>query len=148
MNILFHALIGLLLAKVLGINSINNILIGVLFSVFPDIDHILHLEKAIKSRRFGVESRSVLHEAIGLVVTLSCSIYIKMVWPHIFLLTLSCGLSHFIIDFLTRPSRPLYPFSNKVVDLKLYPRELKEMLLWDSIMTICLILIYIYVTSK
>ena len=50
---------------------------------------------------------------------------------------------HFIVDFLTRPSRPLYPFSTRILDLRLYPKDLKEMLIWDSILTACLVIIYV-----
>jgi len=146
MNIIFHALLGLLLAKLLGISSIPDILIGVLFSVFPDFDHIPHLEKAFKTGRFGVESRSPLHELVGLALVLSGSLVVKVAHSHLFLLTLSCGLSHFIVDFLTRPCRPLYPFSKKEVDLNLYPRGLKEMFVCDMILTVALGLMYTIVT--
>ena len=57
-------------------------------------------------------------------------------------------LSHFVVDFLTRPSRPLYPFSTREVDLKLYPRGLREMIIWDAILTVCLGLIYIMIPQS
>lgn len=142
MNIIFHALLGLLLAKLLGISFIPDILIGVLFSVFPDFDHIPYLEKAFKTGRFGIESRSPLHELVGLALVLSGSLVVKVAYSHLFLLALSCGLSHFVLDFLTRPCRPLYPFSKKEVDLNLYPRGLKEMFVCDTILTVALGLIY------
>ena len=145
MNIIFHALLGLLLAKLLGISFIPDVLIGVLFSVFPDFDHIPYLRKAFRTGRFGVKSRSPLHELVGLIFVLFGSLVVKAVYPHLFLLTFSCGLSHFIIDFLTRPCRPLYPFSNKEVDLNLYPRGLKEMFVCDAILTVALGLIYVIV---
>ena len=142
MNIIFHALLGLLLAKLFGISSIPSILMGVLFSVFPDFDHIPYLKRAFRTGRFGVESRSPLHELVGLVLVLSGSLVVKVVCSHLFLLAFSCGLSHFVVDFLTRPCRPLYPFSVKKVDLNLYPRGLKEMFIWDAILTATLGLIY------
>ena len=142
MNIIFHALLGLLLAKLFGISSIPSILIGVLFSVFPDFDHIPYLKRAFRTGRFGVESRSPLHELVGLVVVLSGSLVVKFVWSHLFLLAFSCGLSHFVVDFLTRPCRPLYPFSVKKVDLNLYPRGLREMFVCDAILTVAIGLIY------
>ncbi len=142
MNIIFHALLGPLLAKLLGISFIPDILIGVLFSVFPDFDHIPYLKRAFRTGRFGVESRSPLHELVGLALVLSGSLVVKVVYSHLFLLTLSCGLSHFVVDFLTRPCRPLYPFSKKEVDLNLYPRGLKEMFFCDMILTVALGLIY------
>jgi len=142
MNIIFHALLGLLLAKLFGIGSIPSILMGVLFSVFPDFDHIPYLKRAFRTGRFGVESRSPLHELVGLVLVLSGSLVVKVVYSQLFLLAFSCGLSHFVVDFLTRPSRPLYPFSVKKVDLNLYPKGLKEMFIWDAILTATLGLIY------
>lgn len=145
MNIIFHALLGLLLAKLLGISSIPSISIGVLFSVFPDFDHIPYLKKAFKIGRFGVESRSPLHELAGLALVLSGSLVVKVVCSHVFLLVFSCGLSHFVVDFLTRPCRPLYSFSVTKVDLNLYPRGLKEMFIWDAILTAALGLIYVIV---
>jgi len=146
MNIIFHALLGLLLAKLFGISSMPSILIGVLFSVFPDFDHIPYLKKAFRTGRFGVESRSPLHELVGLVLVLSGSLVVGVVYSHLFLLAFGCGLSHFIVDFLTRPCRPLYPFSAKKVDLNLYPRGLKEMFILDTILTAALSLIYVIIT--
>jgi len=145
MNIIFHALLGLLLAKLFGISSIPSILMGILFSVFPDFYHIPYLKRAFRTGRFGVESRSPLHELVGLVLVLSGSLVAKVVGSQLFLLAFSCGLSHFVVDFLTRPSRPLYPFSAKKVDLNLYPKELKEMFIWDAILTTALGLIYVLV---
>lgn len=147
MNIIFHVLLGLMLAKLFGINSIPSILISVLFSVFPDFDHIPHLKKALRTGRFGVESRSPLHELVGLFLVLSGSLVVQVFCSDMFLLTFSCGISHFSIDFLTRPCRPLYPFSDKMVDLHLYPRGLREMLFWDAILTATLGLIYVIIAT-
>ena len=143
MNIAFHILTGLLLAKLFGVNSLPGIAMGVIFSVIPDIDHIPHLGKALKTGRFGVGSRSTLHELVGLALITTGSLIVKTAYPHLFPLTLSYGLSHYAIDLLTRPSRPLYPFSTREVDLKLYPRGLREMIIWDTILTAGLGLIYI-----
>jgi len=123
MNIIFHALLGLLLAKLSGVNFIPGILIGLLFPIFPDFDHIPYLKKAFRTGRFEVELRSPLHELVGLVLVLSGSLVVKVAWSHLFLLAFSCGSSHFVVDFLTRPCRPLHPFSAKKVDLNLYPKK-------------------------
>lgn len=147
MNIVFHALVGLFLAEISGISSVPAILTGVLFSVFPDFDHIPHLRKASRTGRFEVESRSLFHEVLGLVLVLPASLVVKALCPHLFLLAFSCGLSHFIIDFLTRPCRPLYPFSFRQFDLDLYPKGLKQMFIRDATLTICLILIYLITTT-
>jgi len=147
MNIIFHMLLGLVLAKLFKFDSIPNITIGVLFSVLPDFDHIPHLKKAFRTGRFGVESRSPLHELLGLVLVLSGSLVVKVICSQLFLLALSCGVSHFIVDFLTRPCRPLYPFSVKKVDLNLYPRGLKEMFTWDAILTAALALVYVIIMT-
>lgn len=122
-----------------------SILIGVLFSVFPDFDHIPYLKRALRTGRFGVESRSPLHELVGLVLVVAGSLVLMVVCSHLFLLAFSGGLSHFVVDFLTRPSRPLYPFSNKEVDLNLYPRGLREMFVCDAILTGAIGLTYLLV---
>ena len=142
MNIAFHILTGLLFAKLYGVNSLPGITIGVIFSIIPDIDHIPHLGKALKTGRFGVGSRSTLHELVGLALITTGSLIVKTAYPPLFPLTLSCGLSHYVIDLLTRPSRPLYPFSTREIDLKIYPRGLREMIIWDTILTAGLGLIY------
>lgn len=120
-------------------------MIGVLFSVFPDFDHIPYLKRALRTGRFGVESRSLLHELVGLVLVATGSIVVKVVYSPLFLLAFSGGLGHFAVDFLTRPSRPLYPFSNKEVDLNLYPRGLREMFVCDAILTAAMSLAYLMV---
>lgn len=145
MNIIFHALMGLLLAKLFGISYVPSILVGVLFSVFPDLDHLPHLKKALRTGRFGVESRSLFHELIGLTLVLSGSLVVNVISPHLFPLALSCGVSHFVIDFLTRPCRPLYPFSDKKVDLNLYPKGLREMFVWDTVLTVAVGIVYVIV---
>ncbi len=143
MNIAFHILTGLLFAKLFGVNSLPGIAMGVIFSIIPDIDHIPHLGKALKTGRFGVGSRSILHELVGLALITTGSLIVKTAYPHLFLLTLSCGLSHYVIDLLTRPSRPLYPFSTREVDLTIYPRGLREMIIRDTRLTAGLGLIYV-----
>jgi hypothetical protein len=145
MNAIFHILLGLLLAKLFGISSIQGIVIGVLFSVFPDFDHIPYLKRALRTGRFGVESRSLLHELVGFVLVVTGSLVVKVVYSPLFLLAFSGGIGHFVVDFLTRPSRPLYPFSNKEVDLNLYPRGLREMFVCDAILTAAMSLAYLMV---
>ncbi len=145
MNAIFHILLGLLLAKLFGISSIPSILIGVLFSVFPDFDHIPYLKRALRTGRFGVESRSLLHELVGFVLVVTGSLVVKVVYSPLFLLAFSGGIGHFVVDFLTRPSRPLYPFSGKEVDLNLYPRGLREMFVCDAILTAAMSLAYLMV---
>ncbi len=135
MNIIFHALLGLLFARLYVVTDILAVSIGLLFSILPDFDHIPHLKRAFKTGRFGVESRSPLHELVGLFLALSGSFAALIINSHLFLLTLSCGLSHFIVDFLTRTCRPLYPFSTRKVNLSFYPKELKRMFIWDTILT-------------
>ena len=143
MNMIFHAILGLLLAELFGINSLLGILIGVLFSVFPDFDHIPYLRKAFRTGRFGVESRSSLHELVGLVLVSLGSLAVGVIHPQLSVLGFCCGLSHFVVDLLTRPSRPLYPFSTREVDLNVYPRGLRDMFVLDAILTVALGLVYV-----
>jgi hypothetical protein len=44
--------------------------------------------------------------------------------------------SHYFLDLLTRPTRPLYPLSKKVVFLGLAPRNLKKLTVYDTIITV------------
>jgi len=50
---------------------------SVLFAVLPDFDHVPHVKKALRTRRFGVESRSSLHELAGLVLVLLGSLVVS-----------------------------------------------------------------------
>jgi membrane-bound metal-dependent hydrolase YbcI (DUF457 family) len=45
-------------------------------------------------------------------------------------------VSHYFLDLLTRPTRPLYPLSKKVVFLGLAPRNLKKLTVYDTIITV------------
>jgi membrane-bound metal-dependent hydrolase YbcI (DUF457 family) len=52
-------------------------------------------------------------------------------------------VSHYFLDLLTRPTRPLYPFSEKMVFLGLAPRSLKKLTAYDIIITVIMGLILI-----
>jgi hypothetical protein len=145
-NIAFHALLGVLIAKLMGMTTLTYILVGILLSVLPDFDHIPYLPKAFKTGRFGVESRSPLHESIGILIVILISIIVSLGYSYPFLLAIFCGLSHFAVDFLTRPFRPLYPFSNKTVDLHIYPRNLRKMFVADAVSTAILCMFLAIVT--
>jgi len=45
-------------------------------------------------------------------------------------------VSHYFLDLLTRPTRPLYPVSEKVVFLGLAPRNLKKLTAYDTVITV------------
>jgi len=142
MNLVFHSLLGLLLLKLFGISNLPEVLVGFAFAVFPDLDHFPHLKKAFKSGRFGAQSRSTIHELTGIIVVVVAALIVNLVYPSLFFAALACGLSHFVVDFLTRPFRPLYPFSDKEVHLNLYPTELRKMFICDTILTAALGTIY------
>jgi hypothetical protein len=89
MNIVFHVLIGLLFAKLCGVRSLPGVAMGVIFSVLPDIDHIPHLKKDLRTGRFGVDTRSSLHELLGLAFILSGSLIVSVAIPNLFRCTLS-----------------------------------------------------------
>jgi len=44
-------------------------------------------------------------------------------------------VSHYFLDLLTRPTRPFYPLSEKVVFLGLAPRNLKKLTAYDAVIT-------------
>jgi len=145
-NIVFHALLGTLIAELMGMTAIPYILVAVLLSVLPDFDHVQYLTKALRTRRFGPESRTLLHEFIGIPIVVSISIIINLVYSYPFMTAILCGLSHFAVDFLTRPFRPLHPFSNKTVDLSIYPRNLRKMFVTDTALTAILCMLVAVVT--
>ena len=53
-------------------------------------------------------------------------------------------VSHYILDFLTRPTRPLFPIEKEVVFLKLAPRGMRELVIYDTILTIVIGVIWVW----
>ncbi len=105
-------------------------------AIIIDLEHIAHLRTAMKTRRFKSETRSRWHELTGLLLTMACSLTIMLFSAMIGRALLIGFVSHYFLDLLTRPTRPLYPLSKKVVFLGLAPRNLKKLTFYDTIITV------------
>lgn len=132
MNLLAHVLVSY------GIGSYYTseprlIVLAILIGVLPDFDHIPKLKKALESGRFGAESRSVFHELAGLSLFSTIALALSLWIP--FGIVFYPLLSHYLMDFLTRSTRPFYPFSKNVIHLGIYPKSYFGMVLADVFVT-------------
>jgi len=99
-------------------------------SVLPDLDHVPHLLRALRSGRFGPGSRSPLHELPGLAIY-SATALVLCHWglgaPFM------AGIAtHYLLDYGTRPVRPAHPLSERVVFYGLAPRrDLRALVYYD-----------------
>jgi hypothetical protein len=105
-------------------------------SIITDLDHIAHLRVALKTRRFKSETRTRWHELYGLLVAMSISLTIMIFSATVGRLLLLGFVSHYFLDILTRPTRPFYPLSEKIVFLGLAPRNLKKLTVYDTVITV------------
>lgn len=104
-------------------------------SVITDLDHIAHLQTALKTRRFKSETRTRWHELPGLLLTMTVALAVMFVSASLGRALLIGFVSHYFLDLLTRPTRPFYPLSDKVVFLGLAPRNLKKLTVYDIVIT-------------
>ena len=140
MNTLGHVFFANLLL-VFGAPSIvspTTLLVTSIASVITDLDHILHLRTAMKTRRFKSETRTRWHELPGLLLAMSISIAVMLFSAPLGRSLLIGFVSHYFLDLLTRPTRPFYPLSEKVVFLGLAPRNLKKLTAYDTVLTVIL----------
>jgi hypothetical protein len=105
-------------------------------AIITDLEHVSHLRVAMKTRRFKSETRTRWHELPGLLLAMSISITIMLFSATLGRLLLMGFVSHYFLDLLTRPTRPLYPLSEKVVFLGLAPRNLKKLTIYDTVITV------------
>ncbi len=112
-------------------------------SIIVDLEHISHLRAAMKTRRFKSETRTRWHELPGLLLAMAISLTIMLFSTTLGRLLLIGFVSHYFLDLLTRPTRPLYPLSEKVVFLGLAPRNLKKLTVYDTVITVIMGLILI-----
>ncbi len=118
--------------------SPTTLIITSIASVVTDLDHISHLRTAMKTRRFKTETRTRWHELTGLLLAMIVSFTIMFFSATIGQALLIGFVSHYSLDLLTRPTRPFYPLSEKVVFLGLAPRNLKKLTAYDTIITVIL----------
>jgi hypothetical protein len=116
--------------------SPSALLITSIATIIMDLEHIAHLRVAMKTRRFKSETRTRWHELTGLLLAMSISLTIMLFSDTVGRLLLIGLASHYFLDLLTRPTRPLYPLSKKVVFLGLAPRNLKKLAVYDSVITV------------
>lgn len=124
--------------------SLTTLIVTGLASVLIDLDHITKVGHAIKKGRFGPSTRTRWHELFGLFVFMSISVYVSVFSASIGRSLLIGFVSHYFLDLLTRPTRPLYPMSEKLVFLKLAPRGLRELVAYDAILTIVMGVIWVW----
>lgn len=138
MNSLGHVFFANLLL-VLGAPSIvspTTLIATSIASIITDLDHIFHLRAAMETRRFKTETRSPWHELTGMLLAMIVSLAIMLDSATLGQSLLIGFVSHYFLDLLTRPTRPFYPFSEKVVFLGLAPRNLKKLTAYDAIITV------------
>jgi len=135
MNLIFHILLGVLLTMLLfPTPSILIYLLMIVASTVTDIDHVKFFKNAVKTKRFGVQSRSRFHELYGLVIGLIILFLLSILTEIAVPLTIAFIL-HYIADYLTRPTRPFYPFKKETCHFNLYPKSLKGIIIFDIIIT-------------
>ena len=118
-----------------SIVSPTTLIITSIASIITDLDHLAHLRTAMKTRRFKSETRSRWHELPGLLLAMSISLAIMFFSATVGRVLLIGFVSHYFLDLLTRPTRPFYPLSEKVVFLGLAPRNLKKLTAYDTVIT-------------
>ena len=137
MNTLGHIFFANLLL-VFGAPSIlspTTMIVTSIAAVITDLDHLAHLRTALKTHRFKSETRTLWHEFPGLLLAMVASVSVTFVSVSLGRAVLIGFVSHYFLDLLTRPTRPFYPLSEKVVFLGLAPRNLKKLTAYDIVLT-------------
>ena len=138
MNTLGHIFFANLLL-VFGAPSIvspTTLMATTLAAVITDLDHVLHLRTAMKTHRFKSETRSRWHELPGLLLAMTVSTIVMLFSASLGRALLIGFVSHYFLDLLTRPTRPFYPLSERIVFLGLAPRNLKKLTAYDTVLTV------------
>ena len=138
MNTIGHVFFANLLL-VFGAPSIvspTTLMATTLASAITDLDHFLHLRTALKTHRFKSETRSRWHELPGLLLAMTASTTVMFFSASLGRALLTGFVSHYFLDLLTRPTRPFYPLSEKIVFLGLAPRNLKKLTAYDTVLTV------------
>lgn len=131
MNLLTHVLLSYKIASYFTADPVL-MAAAVLLGVLPDLDHLSHIPKALKTLRFGSASRSRFHELYGLsVITILLAMLPAGIMPALFF----PPLSHYLLDFFTRETRPFYPRDRTELYVGWYPKGLKMRTLSDIILT-------------
>ncbi len=78
-------------------------------SMIVDLDHLTELRRALRTGRFGAKSRSRWHELEGLAVTMLLCLVFELLGFQFSRSLLVGFISHYLLDMLTRSTRPFYP---------------------------------------
>jgi hypothetical protein len=145
MNTLLHFLISFIIIDIIFGNAKGYILPIILFSMLIDLDHLpylINVKKNVFKRKFGAESRSFLHELLGLSIfsSIICILFFFLSLRLLQIISL-CLLLHFSLDFLFGITRPLYPFTNKKIYLGIVKKEFVYIL--ETFLTFILLILFL-----
>ena len=134
MNPLGHIFITYIVTSWIIADARSYIFLIMLLAVVVDIDHIpgFFTFPKQKKRDYATQVahfRSVLQEPIGVAIELLVllGLWILGINPAILQITGIAMVMHWLIDFLMVHTRPLYPFSNKLVCLFFKDDKSKKM---------------------
>ena len=136
MNTIAHILLSFLIGRHFTSDP-TLLLVAVLLGNLPDLDHISHISNAARTGRFGPGSRSRFHELYGLSLISVLFVPVALL-RHELLFLYYPLLSHYLADFLTRPTRPLYPVNSAEMHGSIYPRSFFWMSFADVLVTLVL----------
>jgi len=146
MNTIGHIFFAHILLIFLNCSNISpvTLIVSGLSSVLVDLDHITKVGLAFKKGRFGPLVRTRWHELYGLFIFMSFSFIVSLFSVFIGRSLLIGFVSHYFLDILTRPTRPLYPLSDKLIFLKLAPSNLRKLIIYDAVLTMIMGVIWVW----
>ncbi|MEQ9716417.1 MAG: metal-dependent hydrolase [Candidatus Asgardarchaeia archaeon] len=157
MNIIAHLLISLILYALfrnLYLISLQTLLsvdfiICAIASILPDLDHINMIGKALKTKRFGPEVRTWLHELPGYLLFSIIGVLVYFFISPEFGRAILIGFStHYFLDAISRPTRPFHPVDDTIVFYYLAPRsDLKALVIYDAGITGMLLGVFFLITT-
>ena len=124
--------------------SLTTLIVTGVASVLIDLDHIMKVGLTVKTGRFGPGTRTRWHELFGLFILMSVSVGISFFSASIGRSLLIGFVTHYFLDLLTRPTRPLFPMSEKLVFLKLAPTNLRRLVAYDTLLTVIMGVIWVW----
>ena len=155
MNPLAHVLIAYIMISFL-IPDVHVFIIPIMvFSMLVDMDHLpgyIRLLTYSKKRRksMSIEDhirnvRTVVQEPVGIIILelLLLSLYLLGVRSPLLMMAALCFPIHWLVDFLTVHTRPLYPADKRIVSLFFHTK--KQRVVSEVIITILSIILFLLV---
>lgn len=139
MNTIAHAVVSYTIGRHFSSDP-SLIILAVFFGILPDLDHLPHLARAMKTGRFGSQARSKYHELYGLAIASIAAAAAHYINPTLAPIIFLPYLAHQLMDYLTRPTRPFNPADDTEVHMELYPKSLIGLTIADTIVTATLII--------